>query len=204
MSIFDYNVDINKNAYMNWRIWNHSSISDNFLMMSEGYFKASQILIEELLKDNVDKKADCVIFPLMFNFIHGVELSLKAILNSIDTIINNSKIPRIEGDHNIQQILQTIISWLRKNGRAKDAKEFKIVKDFIDELYLKTNLMDFPRYPIDSSKKEHFFVAEKQNVVVDLEEFSQTIETCSDILLRMGEYYEDEIEQKNEAESNLY
>ena len=203
MGIFDYNGDINKNAYMNWRIWDNSSISDNFLMMSEGYFKAAEILVEELLNDNLDKKADCIIFPLMFNFIHGIELSLKAILNSIDTIINNSSLPRIEGGHDIQQILNTLMSWLRKNGRAKDAKQFKKVKDFIDDLYSKTNLMDFPRYPIDSSKNEHFFVAERQNVVVDLEQFKKTINVCSDILLRMGSYYEYEIEQKLEIENNV-
>lgn len=171
---------------MNWRI--RETISGTFLMMSEGYFSSVEINIKNILEDNWDKKADSLIFPVLFNFIHAMELSLKAILCSIENLLGQ-KNNHIQNGHDIRQLYNTIISRLRNKGLKKDIEQFIEVECIIRQIYQKTNLMDFARYPIDAHKSGHFYIKEYENVVVDLEVLLHYVEICKDVLLRMGDYY---------------
>ena len=62
--IFSYNVDIDKTAYMNWRTRPHQPIHD-MMIIADGYMKAAIMLAQDCLQDNMDKKADIVVFPIL-------------------------------------------------------------------------------------------------------------------------------------------
>ena len=67
--IFSYNVDIDKTAYMNWRTRQHQPIHD-MIIIADGYMKAAIMLAQDCLQDNMDKKADIVVFPMLFSANH--------------------------------------------------------------------------------------------------------------------------------------
>ena len=73
--IFSYNVDIDKTAYMNWRTRPHQPIHD-MMIIADGYMKAAIMLAQDCLQDNMDKKADIVVFPILFSANHAIELYL--------------------------------------------------------------------------------------------------------------------------------
>lgn len=66
--IFSRNDDIDKMAFLNWRMESGEII--NLFNLAEGYFQSALILTEECLKENRDKKADIVIFPFRIKHNH--------------------------------------------------------------------------------------------------------------------------------------
>lgn len=174
MNIFDYNKDINKNAYVNWRTSSYDD-SNNLSVIGDGYFLSATILVENCLSDNHDKKADIVIFPILHGIIHGTEIYLKSIYNTLAKFLKEERI--FLGGHNIQQLYHEVegivCRFENKYNSKENIKHFKdeiaSVKKFIDQIYDKTKNMDFVRYPIDSKKNNHFYVESTENIVVDLE-----------------------------------
>lgn len=174
MNIFDYNKDIRKNAYVNWRTSCYDD-SSNLSIIGDGYFLSAIILIENCLNDNNDKKADIVIFPILHGVIHGTEIYLKSIYNILAKFLKENR--EFLGGHDIKQLYNEVkgivCRFENKYNGKENIKYFKeemaSVKKFIDEIYDRTNNMDFVRYPIDSKKNNHFYVESKENIVVDLE-----------------------------------
>ena len=76
--IFSRNIDFTKIAFLNWRIDDGDDIR-NMLNLAEGYLDSSLELAKVCLNDNEDKKADILIFPILSNANHGIELFLKSI-----------------------------------------------------------------------------------------------------------------------------
>ena len=74
--VFSYNADIEKTAYMNWRTRQHQPIHD-MIIIADGYMKSAIMLAADCLQDNKDKKADIVVFPMLFAANHAIELYLK-------------------------------------------------------------------------------------------------------------------------------
>ena len=103
-SFFRANRDIRKNAYLNWRMVRQGDWGSEFLVLAEGYFNSAYHLLDICLKDNADKKADIIIFPILFNIVHGIELSLKAINCYLNMILKDWYEQKIEGGHNIKQL----------------------------------------------------------------------------------------------------
>lgn len=154
------------------------------------------------MEDNGDKKADIVIYPILFNANHAIELYLKAITWTLNILLN--KPYKIEGNHDIQQILQIVIS--RGDEFEKDNSERKKkfhellegTKSYIDELFgkiesvdgkRKKDNMDFSRYPFDQKYNPHFYINEFKNVVVDLENFLMRFEEIGDNLRLIATHY---------------
>lgn len=215
MNIFKYNKDIDKNSYINWRT-NFYDDSNNFSVLADGYFRSSIILLESCLNDNSDKKADVVIFPILHGIIHGTEIYLKAIYNILARFLEEDRI--FLGGHDIKQLLNEvsgIVSRFETKYNSKEnikhfKKEIESVRNFISEVYDKTNSMDFVRYPMDYKKKnKHFYVESSENVVVDLEVlYTEVISMHKSLDCICGYYstiYEDYLsiinEYKREAES---
>lgn len=48
-SFFLYNRDIDKNAYLNWRVSAHDDVGSQFWQLAEGYFDTAILLIDECL-----------------------------------------------------------------------------------------------------------------------------------------------------------
>ncbi|WP_346891224.1 hypothetical protein [Clostridium sp. UBA3887] len=199
-NIFSYNANINKNAYMNWRIDKHEYIS-NMIKIAEGYMKSSIILCEEMLGNNWRNDADIVIFPILFNANHAIELYLKSITWTLNILLKENR--KIEGQHNIQQIFNTVKKRVDKYEETKERKRvFKELtnnlQEYIDELFglIKTNSgkdnkdkMDFSRYPFDQNYNNHFYAETFDNVVVDLENFVQRFKEIGENLKMISEHY---------------
>lgn len=173
-SCFAYNININKNAYLNWRVSKGEDVGIQFWCLAEGYFESAISLIDICLKDNLDKKADIYIFPILFNIVQGTELSLKAIIDYLYIILKEQH--KLMGGHNIKQLSQEAMSRFIEFKQQDGSKEIEecitalqLAQKFIENIYDKTDDMAFARYPIDSKKQEMFYTATHENVVVDLE-----------------------------------
>lgn len=198
--IFSYNIDIDKNAYLNWRTDKHSHIN-NMITIAKGYMKSSIFLAEQILADNWDKKADVIIFPILFNANHAIELYLKAITWTLNILLD--KPMKIEGQHNIKQIFNVVRSRVNEFEKDRERKEqFKKLtinlREYLEELSQKTRSelhgknddnMDFSRYPFSQKYINHFYIEEYKNVVVDLENFLERITEIGRNLENISTHY---------------
>ena len=179
--IFSYNRDIDRTAYMNWRTKKHSPIH-NMIIMADGFMESAIILAEDALNNNIDKRADITIFPMLFNANHGIELYLKAIAWTLNILMESEY--KVEGNHNIKQILNTVKSKVLKfeSEQEKKARFFQLIDNlegYVSELSEKIELaetkkkdnMDFSRYPFTNNYISHFYISTFDNVPIDLENF---------------------------------
>lgn len=198
--IFSYNIDINKTAYMNWRTDKHDYI-ENMITIADGFMESSLIAAKAVLDDNFSKRADVVIFPILFNANHAIELYLKAITWTLNILLKNGK--KIEGKHNINQLFNNMKSRVMEFENDKDKKmQFKkLIQNlscYLDELDNKINHknskkgqdnMDFSRYPFDNKYINHFYVDTYDNVTVDLENFIIRFTEIGDNLSSIAYHY---------------
>lgn len=210
--IFSYNSDINKTAYLNWRTMHHQPIH-NMNVLAEGYFDSAILLSKCCLEDNNDKKADVIIFPMLFSLNHGIELYVKSICWSLNILLDSEK--KFKKSHNIKEIWEIAKGKIKTFGFANDRpretfEEMIIVLDnYLDELTSKIKTdetnnnayknIDFSRYPMNKSYKCHFYLQTFDNVPVDLENFIEVtanIKNCLNLL--SGYYYEKVLEKWNQ------
>ncbi|MCM1084304.1 MAG: hypothetical protein NC393_03625 [Clostridium sp.] len=149
----------------------------------------------------MDEIRDTMWHPMLFNANHAIELYLKAIVWTLNLLLGNEQ--KIEGKHNIQQILQTVIKRAQEYETDKNRKnQFKNMingtKLYVDELFLKIasqdgkrkkDNMDFSRYPINEKYMPHFYINEFDNVVVDLENFVVRFNEINEELWLISTYY---------------
>lgn len=211
--IFSYNIDIEKNAYMNWRMDKYDAIS-NLNNIAKGYSKATIILCENCLDDNKFKDADIIIFPILFSANHAIELYLKSIMWSINIL--SEKEDKFEKHHNICQIYNTVKKMILRFEEDKDQKEEakKLIKNlgkYIEEIKpiieskdknKNKNNIDFSRYPMNNDLEKHFYVEEFDNVVVDLENFIIRFKEIFKNLDNIAGFYNHLVDIKNENNYN--
>lgn len=70
--IFSKNEDFRKIAFLNWRM--DSSDIRSLLNLADGYFVSGLELTKQCLDDNSHNRADILIFPILTNINHGIEL----------------------------------------------------------------------------------------------------------------------------------
>lgn len=202
--IFSRNIDYTKIAFLNWRIDNGGELR-NMLNIAEGYLDSSIALAKYCLLDNEDKKADIIIFPILTNANHGIELYLKALNWLLNRLLNSDK--KIEGRHNIKQIFQNVRAKVQLYKGNLTLKEFnastKELEDYINELFTKIEAtpkddkMDFSRYPFSNNYDNHFYVDAIGNVEIDLENFIARFEIIKDKLETLCDFlYYQELNQQ--------
>lgn len=194
-AIFSGNIDFTKSAFLNWRTSSNKDI-DNFIVMADGFLRSSVELAQTCLTSNSDYKADALIFPILHNANHGIELYLKAFIMTLNELLNNN---RRERGHNIQQFLQTVKARIKDYGGAEELKYFnyetKMLQLYIAELFTLTNgstkddKMDFSRYPLNNANINHFYIDELDNVTVDLENFIEVFTNIHVVLDERISYY---------------
>ncbi|MCO4095951.1 hypothetical protein CW676_03285 [Macrococcoides caseolyticum] len=184
-SIYNGPGDHTEHAYLNWRFWTHSEENEKLNQMSEFYLEATKTLLNATLKDNHDKKADSLIFPILFSFNHFIELKLKAILilyaklepdneQILSTFKNDTSI-RFKG-HQINKYLDIIVKITSKtniNGIERKGKRFKYSKLYMDQLkeydiFNESPNLDLSRYPLDKNNKQYFYSSTYDNVTISL------------------------------------
>jgi hypothetical protein len=204
--IFSRNEDYTKIAFLNWRIDKWSDIL-NMLNMADGFMRSAIELSTFALNNNDDKAADILIFPILTNANHGIELYLKAL-----TWMLNKKMGeeiRIEGAHNIRQIYATVRSKIKKYGGGINIKDFDLETEglhkYIEELFEKTQAtakqdkMDFSRYPFDNKYENHFYVDQIGNVEIDLENFVERFTAIHKSLKKLSDFlYHIELNQDHQ------
>jgi hypothetical protein len=168
----------------------------NLFNMAEGFLQSSLQLASVCLRDNDDKKSDILIFPILANANHGVELYLKGFIWALNQL--NQLEVRIEGRHNIKQIFQTVRSKVRdfkgSEGVTHFDSEMTELSSYLTELFSKikatpkNDKMDFTRYPFGRDKENHFYVEEFKNEEVDLENFIHRFEMIREKLECYGDY----------------
>ncbi len=193
--IFSGHNDYNRTAFLNWRM--DDSPIQNLLAMANGFMSSSINLAKLCIKDNKDKKADILIFPILTNANHGIELYLKALNWILNQLINSDR--KIEGKHNLDQIYRTVKSKIRQIGVKDDIMEFEKetmeLKAYLAELVEKVlatpkdDKMDFSRYPFSDKYENHFFVGRIGNVEVDMENLVNRFELIMNNLESLTEFY---------------
>lgn len=194
--IFQGNVDYNKTAFLNWRTSSSEDIG-NLLVLAEGFLSSSIHLCEICIANNDDKKADILIFPILHNANHGIELYLKAMIWTLNRLLGKDL--KIEGKHNIQQLLSNVRSKIilyKDNDWAKHFDEQnKVLREYISELfelisgYGKGDNMDFSRYPITNKYEKHFYIDQLDNVEIDLERMKERLISIKDSLAERASYF---------------
>jgi len=134
--IFSYNTDIEKNAYMNWRT-NRFDHIHNMIVVAEGFKDSALLLVKEILKDNRGKKADNLIFPILFNANHSIEVYLKAICWMQNQLLEKSD--TFDGNHNLKGLFTKVVALENELNKSNDKALFynmlSNLKAYIDELY---------------------------------------------------------------------
>ena len=194
--IFSGNEDINKTAFLNWRTSKQEDI-ENMLVLAKGFLDSAVQLAKDCLNNNDDKQADILIFPILTNANHGIELYLKSLIWTLNKLLKFEF--KIEGSHNIQQMYQTVEAKIKKYKDNEWVKHFKEenlnLTEYIDELFAvisvtgKKDNMDFSRYPLTNRYENHFYIDKLGNVEVDLENFIKRFERIKEVLDERASYF---------------
>lgn len=226
INLFTNYDGIDKHAYMNWRFWNKS---EKYILevMSDSYLDATTTLLKECLMDNQDKKADSLVFPILFSFNHYIELKLKSIFAYYNYLENNNKhlITMREKNiiklntpyphtHNINTLFKNIENTILASNLPKiekDKERFSTLSSYLKQLnkyqiFRDSPNMDFTRYPNSKNKGAYFYVKTYKNVTISLvglskikDEVRIELEGLSDQL----EYY-NELKKEMEESRDYY
>jgi hypothetical protein len=167
------------------------------IAIADGHLSSAVELAKVCLIDNRDKKANKLIFPILANANHGIELYLKSLIWTLNKLTNSRF--KIEGSHNIQQMLQTVQAKILNYKGKEWVDHFNesnlSLSIYVDELFSliegdnKNDKMDFSRYPITSKYEDHFYVNYRDNVVIDLENFIERFVQIRDALDERVSYF---------------
>lgn len=227
MSIFkEHSVNGQSEAFLNWHFddGNGRMDSDNVVQMcwdykelGFAYLKGSAVILSSLLDStNYDNEADTMIFPVLFDLWHGLELLLKSgnmmcDLYLGDPVSNYSK-------HKIDDYSDQFRSKMKRLGfRKLDSNQLKEMIEFIDDCKSRNANFDFARYTNKSNGTKQFYNTPDdqgyvQNVIVDLRELARVIISVTTNVKNVVDYLFDYmqtygVENKggfNEADLNHY
>lgn len=210
-AIFSYNADINKNAYMNWRT-NRFNHIQNMHVIAEGFINSAITIAKTCLNDNHDKKADMLIFPIIFNLNHGIEVYLKAMCWSLNHLLNKAE--TFETSHNLKNLINETKKLIVEFDHRTEALQWSVkLEKYINELYTKIETVKdngkkvyditFARYSLTRDLEPQFYITEFNNVVIDLENFVQFFNDVYKDLDNMSSYLLDILEQRNELKAEM-
>lgn len=202
--IFSHNPDVDRTAYINWRMYPNSDIL-NLLNMADGFMLSAIALANKCLEDNAHKQADILIFPILTNANHGIELYLKGMVWILNIKLQSEY--TIEGNHNIKQLYNSALKKIQTYQGRLSLADFKEatqdLKSYIDELFEKTQAtkkdskMDFSRYPFGRDREDHFYVTDLGNECVDLDNFSLRFTSIHESLDNLSSFlYYNELHQE--------
>lgn len=213
--IFSYNKDIEKNAYMNWRTQHYDHIH-NMIVIAEGFSDSALLLVKEILEDNSNKRADNLIFPILFNANHSIEVYLKAICWTQNQLLDKND--TFDGNHNLQGLFKKVVDLENELNSSNDKAVFhemlSDLKAYINELYgkIERTVIDkngknktlhditFCRYTLNNDLEPQFYINTFDNVVVDLENFFTVFQDIFDSLDSLSTHYLSLLDGKQEAE----
>lgn len=154
-------------AYLSWRMQSDSH-AEKFKEMGEGYFVSAIIILENCLAENRDRKGDSVIFPVLFNVEHAIELYLKASLKMLNE--HGHPIQYRSHAHSISDLSESLRNGVQQISSISDLllKDYDVLEAFIRFFYEHSNDVTFARYPLDTSDREFFYANTHENYIVDM------------------------------------
>jgi hypothetical protein len=187
--VFQGNPDFNKSAFVNWRVDKDDPIG-NLISMGQGFIKSSKFTLELCIKDNSDKIGDELIFPILTNLNHGIELYLKALIWTLNNIQSNESI--FPKTHNLYNLMIHSLERIEDLDGKEALEEFTqtsiTLLDYIKEINetIKTDSnsgnLDFSRYPFSRKLENHFYLNTYQNVEIDMPNLLEIINKIETIL----------------------
>ena len=196
---------------MNWRT-NQFNHIHNMHVIAEGFMNSAITLAQTCLKDNRDKKADMLIFPILFNLNHGIEVYLKAMCWNLNQLLNKAK--TFEPAHNLKNLIKKKKKLIVEFDNRTEALQWSLqLEKYIDELYTKIETVKdngkkvyditFARYSLTRDLEPQFYITEFNNVVIDLENFVQFFNDVYRDLDNMSSYLLDILEQRSELKAEM-
>ena len=201
-NIFTRNSDYTKTAILNWKTSPNKDIL-NIKALADGFLQSAIDLSKQCLVNNDKKQADILIFPILHNANHGIELYLKTIIWTLNKLLDEGK--EYEGKHDIKQLLETTQKRIKSYTKDETLKEFnkqnKDLREYIIELYSfieekdmkgnKKKYIDFSRYTLTDDKTNHFYIDILGNVEIDIENFIYRFEKIKDALENSFSFFYD-------------
>ena len=135
-----------ENRHANAEIARHPH--SRFVMMFEGYKRAADILVEQSTHDRFDRAA--LVYPIVFNYRHFIELSLKYIIATYGGTVG---IAANWNDHELDTLWRTFGKVLKGYGNQDSNETDPIVAEIVAE-FAKLDPRSFSfRYPVDRNGK---------------------------------------------------
>jgi len=156
-----------KYAFLNWRMDdgigrnylepNIQMVSDNYYM-GRGYLGNALLSLYLLIEKNKFGVADIVIFPILFNIWHGMELWLKSSCRAIEIIFDESIIKK--KNHNIYDYYNCLHDFIKnRNFHYINENALVDLAVVIDEFRKVDANFDFARYSFDNNGNYQFYNA---------------------------------------------
>lgn len=173
MKIFYGDKDTNYNnpdkyAFLNWRFDDSmgtnnkdnpfQSVNDNF-EMGKAYMANAVLSVYSIVKtQNYCNVADQLIFPIMFDIWHGVELWLKSSITAIHLFSSKNK--KLKYNHDIYNYMDTLKNELYNLDMNKTIKiALTEVNTMVEEFKRVNARFDFARYSFDNRNQYQFYNA---------------------------------------------
>lgn len=186
--IFSKNPSLDNNAFLNWRFTEEDDI-ENFIAMSNNFFDSSIFLLELCLKDNIDSKADGLIFPILYNLNHAIELKLKALIGILNQSIDVNNIPK--HTHNIKQLYHNSFELIKTTKFNISIKSFqentKILSNYINDIS-ENEMISFTRYPLSNKAEKAHYILSKENIIIDIKHLHETATKIKNELNEIVDY----------------
>lgn len=173
MKIFygEKDIDYDKSkeyAFLNWRFDDSMGtnnkenptqiISDNFEMGKAYISNAIIALFAIVYNKNSSSVADTLVFPILFNTWHGIELWLKSSIHAIRLLTNAEG--KVEKNHDIYHYMDILKTELHKLNMKRTAEIALVeVEELVNEFERVDAHCDFARYSFNKQGNYQFYNA---------------------------------------------
>ena len=226
--VFSYNENTDKNAYMNWRTSKHDHIS-NMFVVGNGFYNSAISLTKIILEDNTDRKADELVFPIVFNFNHAIEIYLKATSWILKKLLYRSEKKPFNSTHDLNKLFASYKHLIQDFEGNKINDRLITTESYINELYSviktpKTNRsgqieydengneiliqdITFARYALTNDLQPQFYITKNENVTLDMVNLDLIMKSIFEELRGFAYHYEalheTRMEMEQEARNNM-
>lgn len=196
-------------AYLNWRT-DFNDENHNYTVIGDGFSESAMILMDKVIENNRDKKADILIFPIFYAIDQSIEVYMKATINVLNALLDNPK--EIMTSHDIRQLYNQMKGRIEKFEDSTKGlnKYLKPLNTYIEDLYQKIDYkekdlkqkvhMDFARYPVTTAGSPQFYVENYENEVVDIVNLKRKFSEVFDCLSGLYDKYSECLYRRREME----
>lgn len=173
----------NAEGTVNLKWKTESNTIPNLLLLADSFLSSSIQLGKDCIKFNNKKSLDTLIFAMLANANHGIELYLQA--HNWELNIRLKKGEQFEGGLDIKKSYELILEKIEEFYGIDALNEFKSntesLKEYIDELYplitttAATQKAHFSRYPFSLNFEKFFYLYYPGEVGVDVRVFIENM-----------------------------